>query len=275
MKMRILSAIVGVPIIILALVFHSYFPMCLNILASLASLICTIEVLSAKQLNKNFKVSIPCAILSVLLPLLLSWNFQYLLIFAFVFYFFSLLIIKNSEFTFSDIAFILTTVLLICAGISCMILSTMLDPVKSCYYAVLAIGVPWISDAGAYFVGVTMGKHKLCPSISPKKTIEGAVGGVVIGIIGAIAISLVYDFLLFEANVSINYLAVVILSAIATFTAMVGDLTFSLVKRSCNVKDYGNVIPGHGGILDRCDSIIMTAPFIYVFIQYFPLITLN
>ncbi|MEE1153791.1 MAG: CDP-archaeol synthase [Acutalibacteraceae bacterium] len=273
MKARILSAIVGVPLVILAFVLHRYFPMCLNIVASLASLICTIEVLTAKGLNKNKKISIPCALVSVLMPIVFYWDLQYLILFAFVFYIFSLLIIKNNEFTFVDMAFVLTTILLISIGMSCVAMSTMLDPVKSCYYAVLCIGIPWLSDGGAYFVGVSLGKHKLCPSISPKKTIEGAIGGVIVGILGGVVCSLVYDFLIFDANVSINYIAVIILSAIGTATSMVGDLTFSLIKRSCDVKDYGNVIPGHGGILDRCDSVIMTAPLIYVFIMYLPLVT--
>ncbi len=244
-------------------------------LAAVSSLICTVEVLTAKQLNKNWKISIPCALLSVSLPLLSPYNFQYLLLFAFAFYIFSLLIVKNDEFTFSDMAFVLTTVILISGGISSVVMCTMLDPANSCYYAVLCIGIPWISDGGAYFSGVSLGKHKLCPSISPKKTIEGAIGGIITGIIGAIIISLIYDFFIFGTNVNINYLAVVIVAVVSTISAMVGDLTFSLIKRGCKVKDYGNVIPGHGGILDRCDSIVMTAPFIYVFIQYLPLITVN
>ena len=83
MKARILSAIVGVPLVILAFVLHRYFPMCLNIIASLASLICTIEVLTAKGLNKNKKISIPCALVSVLVPIVFYWDLQYLILFAF------------------------------------------------------------------------------------------------------------------------------------------------------------------------------------------------
>ena len=129
----------------------------------------------------------------------------------------------------------------------------------------------WGSDIFAYFGGYLFGKHKLAPNLSPKKTIEGAVGGVIIGVIGAVVDALVFQFIIFDGNVTINYIGVLVVAAIGTVTSIIGDLTFSLIKRSCKVKDYGNIIPGHGGILDRCDSIIMTAPMLFVFVQYFPL----
>ena len=108
---------------------------------------------------------------------------------------------------------------------------------------------------GAYFVGVTCGKHKLCPNISPKKTVEGAIGGVVSSIVVTVILSLCF---------SKSLILPIVLTIPFCILGMVGDLFASAIKRSVNLKDYGNLIPGHGGILDRVDSIIMIAPLLYM-----------
>lgn len=122
----------------------------------------------------------------------------------------------------------------------------------------------WSSDSGAYFIGRALGKHKLCPAVSPKKTIEGSIGGV---LITCILLSLLnWYFALIPA------IAVVILSIAISVIGQVGDLIESLMKRSYGIKDSGNLIPGHGGILDRFDSIMLAAPVMYyciVMVQYF------
>jgi phosphatidate cytidylyltransferase len=118
--------------------------------------------------------------------------------------------------------------------------------------------VVWIGDAGAYYTGRSLGRHKLSPRISPKKTIEGLVGGITTSIIAAIVIHFTFfpEFPLPHAIV-----AGVILSA----CGVVGDLAESLWKRSADVKDSGTLIPGHGGFLDRFDSIFFTAPILYTY----------
>lgn len=125
----------------------------------------------------------------------------------------------------------------------------------------------WGCDTCAYLTGVTCGKHKLAPILSPKKSIEGAVGGVV----GAIILGAVYGYIFKDKIVTVDN-PVVIFAVICGFGAlisMVGDLAASAIKRNYDIKDYGKLIPGHGGILDRFDSIIFTAPLIYYFIMYF------
>lgn len=273
MKTRIISALIGIPLVVLALIFHRYFPLCLNIISAIASLICSVELLNAKKLTKDYIISIPCMLFAALMPMLVVTNLWQWLIFIFAFYLFTLLIVKNQKYSFNDIAYLVTAIGLSTAGFSTLIAATLVEATKSCFLVVLCIATAWVADAGAYFVGSACGKHKLCPNVSPKKTVEGAVGGVIIGILGAIVVGCVYHFFIFDGKATVDFVGVAIIATISTFTSIIGDLTFSLIKRSCNVKDYGNIIPGHGGILDRCDSIIMTAPVLFLFAQAWQLTT--
>lgn len=119
----------------------------------------------------------------------------------------------------------------------------------------------WGCDTCAYCVGVLFGKHKMSPKLSPKKSVEGAVGGIV----GAMLLTALYTFL-FSAQMNLNTEQIVILSLISgvgAFISMIGDLAASAIKRNYDIKDYGTLIPGHGGIMDRFDSVIITAPIIY------------
>lgn len=124
----------------------------------------------------------------------------------------------------------------------------------------------WGSDTSAYCVGVLFGKHKMSPILSPKKSVEGAIGGVV----GAMLFTGLYSFLISSVfNVEgIMILPLVIFAGIGALISMVGDLAASAIKRNFEIKDYGKLIPGHGGILDRFDSVIITAPIIY-FLAYY------
>lgn len=120
------------------------------------------------------------------------------------------------------------------------------------------MAMTWLSDTGAYFTGRALGKHKLAPVLSPKKTVEGAAGGLLAAIIAAICAKYI-------AFPELSAFSVVILAVIANFLAQTGDLAESLIKRSCQVKDSGSLIPGHGGILDRVDALIFSAPWVYFF----------
>ena len=125
----------------------------------------------------------------------------------------------------------------------------------------------WFGDSGAYFVGTFFGKHKLCPLISPKKTVEGLVGGVVtVGVVTVITVFIYNTFVL--NDVQLNYFVLVPLSMAASLVGVIGDLSASVIKREYDVKDFGNIMPGHGGVLDRFDSVIFVAPFLYIAFSY-------
>ncbi len=125
-----------------------------------------------------------------------------------------------------------------------------------------------MTDTCAYFVGSFFGKHKLCPKISPKKTVEGAIGGVVGCVIANVILYAVYETFIFENPVH-NYFPIVVASIITSIVGMCGDLTASVIKRNYGIKDFGNLIPGHGGIMDRFDSIMFVAVAFYAVFNIF------
>ncbi|MGE5557454.1 MAG: phosphatidate cytidylyltransferase [Bacillota bacterium] len=126
--------------------------------------------------------------------------------------------------------------------------------------ALFCLMVTWCNDSGAYFVGMLHGKHLLCPAISPKKTLEGAAGGLLLGVLAA-ALFGVFRFIAIKKAISVGVLCVVV--------AQCGDLFESVLKRDAQVKDSGDLIPGHGGILDRFDSLLWVAPLVYYYFTFF------
>lgn len=129
------------------------------------------------------------------------------------------------------------------------------------YLVWLILFSSWVCDTCAYFVGVTIGKKRIFPILSPKKSLEGCIGGVV----GSAIVGGLYAFLIVQRAIGDPRVlwAIVFICAAGAVMSMVGDLAASAIKRNHNIKDYGNLIPGHGGIMDRFDSMIVTAPMIY------------
>ncbi|MFD1862472.1 phosphatidate cytidylyltransferase [Planococcus chinensis] len=160
-------------------------------------------------------------------------------------------VVKNS-FTFDDAAFAILGTLYIGVGFYYMI-ETRIEGLAFVVYALLVV---WFTDSGAYFTGRKIGKRKLWPEISPNKTIEGFVGG----IIWAIAVALVLNYFV---DLDKSILIIVIVTIAASIFGQLGDLVESALKRHFNVKDSGHILPGHGGILDRFDSILFVMPLLH------------
>lgn len=142
--------------------------------------------------------------------------------------------------------------------------------IRNFEYGTFFVWLPFISawgcDTGAYFTGMSIGKHKLTPVLSPKKTIEGSIGG----ILSATLLSLIFAFVVKgNFNNNSNIILIFVLSGfVGSIVSQIGDLAASAVKRYMNIKDFGHIIPGHGGILDRFDSVLFTAPIVYYFIIF-------
>ena len=143
------------------------------------------------------------------------------------------------------------------------------------YFILLILCFAWGGDTAAYFAGRAFGRHKLAPIVSPHKTVEGAVGGVLGSMAAGCVLTLVYSLLSAKYNViSIqvqpkHYLVLLGMGAVASVLGILGDLFASSVKRQVGIKDYGTIFPGHGGILDRFDSVMFIAPFVSIAVRYF------
>ena len=138
------------------------------------------------------------------------------------------------------------------------------------YVILIPFAIAFMSDAGAYFVGMKFGKHKLAPVVSPNKTIEGALGGMVSAMLSMLVYALVLD--LIPGGFVVNYALALLYGLIGSLAGMFGDLCFSVIKRQTGIKDYGNLIPGHGGVLDRFDSLMTVAPLMEALLLLTPMV---
>ena len=136
------------------------------------------------------------------------------------------------------------------------------------FYILVAFLLSMVADTGAYFVGRAMGKHKLAPVISPKKTVEGAIGGAIVNVLAMMGYALLLNKCF--GFTQVNYLYAAIYGVLGAGASIIGDLTLSVIKRQVNIKDYGNLMPGHGGILDRFDSTMMVAPLVELLLLLIP-----
>ncbi|MBQ2939890.1 MAG: phosphatidate cytidylyltransferase [Clostridia bacterium] len=139
------------------------------------------------------------------------------------------------------------------------------------YLIVVALFIPWLSDIGAYFTGVFFGKHKLCPKVSPKKTVEGLIGGLVFSPLLITGTLYVYQLHADVHVYSYSYWLLAGTALIGSVLSVFGDLFASVIKRQHGIKDFGNIFPGHGGILDRFDSFFFALPMVALILDYIPL----
>ncbi|MDI1448279.1 phosphatidate cytidylyltransferase [Polyangium sp. 6x1] len=129
-------------------------------------------------------------------------------------------------------------------------------------FVLLALVLSWFSDTGAYFAGRFLGKHKLYEAVSPKKTVEGAVGGLAAAVVGAVV-----GHYFYLKSLPLEH--AIVLGLVAGAAGQAGDLAESMIKRSAGVKDSGGIVPGHGGILDRVDALMVTGTFTYIYVLFF------
>ncbi|OCS92356.1 phosphatidate cytidylyltransferase [Caryophanon latum] len=160
-------------------------------------------------------------------------------------------VVKN-KFTFDGIGFIIMSAMYVGLGFHYFIEAR----AEGVVYLIFAFVVVWTTDSGAYFTGRKFGKRKLWPHISPNKTVEGFVGGIVIAIIAAVIMELIYPF-------APSWTMLIIVTIICSIFGQIGDLVESAIKRHYNVKDSGRILPGHGGILDRFDSLLFVIPLLH------------
>lgn len=172
-------------------------------------------------------------------------------------------VITKNSFSFDDVGFVILSTMYIGIGFYFLIETRNLG-IEWVFYALLII---WATDSGAYFIGRSIGKRKLWPEISPNKTVEGSIGGVV----SALVVSLVFQFiaLKFFNGFDESYIKITIITIVLSVFGQIGDLVESALKRHYKVKDSGRILPGHGGILDRFDSLLFVLPILHFLLVLF------
>lgn len=269
MKLRIVTAVVLVPLL-LAILFLA--PTVVT--AFLFSLLCAVgayELLHNTGLVRHRRLIAYAMVSALLMPLWSFWGMEAVWgkigILVFVILLFMEIMISNMELKFSKLAVCAFAGLVIPYLLSAIVRIIAMDNGR--YYVIIPFVVGFLSDTGAYFIGCSFGKHKLAPTISPKKSVEGVFGGVGFAVVGMIVYGLIMQF---AFGFEVNYGAVALYGLLGTACGVFGDLCFSVIKRQAGIKDYGNLFPGHGGVLDRFDSMVLVGAAMELLLEVFPVV---
>lgn len=269
MKKRILAAVILIPLLLLVL--YPAPKIVMSIVLSLLCAISTFELLYTTGLVRHFRLNLYSAIVAAAIPIWCHFGSMRIWAEVTVFAFFVILFVELMQFNpkvkFEQVCMCIAAGLVIPYLFSGLVRIMISEDGR--YVILIPFIVSFLSDTGAFFVGCRFGKHKLAPVISPKKSVEGLIGGVLTAIIGMMLYCLVMEKLFF---CSVNYVYAVIYGLVGSLAGAFGDLCFSVVKRQTGIKDYGDIIPGHGGILDRFDSMLVVGPLMEVLLVLIPVV---
>ena len=261
MKVRVISAIVALIILLPVLIFSHTFM--LPLAGAVVALLCLYEMFGCLKVRRNLWVSVPFYLVGAFAPFGMRYiqDKQLLLAcYAAAVGVLALIMLTASVFshrklpTHQTSSAYMTSLYIIAAFTSIVYVRDSSD--KGMFLMLMMFAAPWITDTFAYFFGRMLGKHKLIPDVSPKKTVEGSVAG----IICCTLTILLYGFVCNRVwGVQCNYVILAVLGVLLSIVGQVGDLAMSVIKREYNIKDYGKIMPGHGGALDRFDSVLAVA----------------
>lgn len=270
MKTRILTAIVALCLFVPVCIFSDtwVFPIAFAVL----SLVGVHEMISCIGMKSAYLYTVPAYLFAIGAPILAycraetAMSTMLLLQFVLMIYILFMAVVRRGRDKVTDLAVYYMTSFYVIVSFASVVLLRMSE--NGNYLYLLAFIGPWVSDTFAWLCGRLFGKHKLIPEVSPKKTVEGAVGGVVFA---GLAFAL-YGFLVSLLNdaVTPNYVLLAVAGVICAIVSQFGDLIASFIKRQYGVKDYGSVFPGHGGVMDRFDSVLLAAPILYLVLTYIP-----
>ncbi len=283
MKQRIITAIVG--LMVLGVFFVFYNTIIADIMIAIFASIAVFELLKAMKLTKYKLFSISTLIYTycvIFSTIYFPKNVFLIVTLIYITFCFVYMLNKLETFPIEKMFYGLAVSFFIGIIFSIfVIIKYKSNAQNALFYLLIGLGSAWWSDAGAYFTGTLCGKHKLCPHVSPKKTIEGLIGGIVVSILGNLAVS--YTFItvcnnfapfsyILNNGIKVDVLRIVLLTPFLSLMGVLGDLSASIIKRQTNIKDYGNLFPGHGGVMDRFDSVLFIMPYIYVIFNMLPFI---
>lgn len=272
MKTRILVSIVGIPLLLVVLLALPEIATALLIAAM--SVIAVYELLWRTGLGKDMGLLIASSVMALAVCLWCTgqmlWVEALIGLWLYLMVLVGLMIASHAKLRFEAVAVAIFGGLIIPLVLSALTRIRMMDYGR--YYILIPLVLCFGTDSAAYFVGRAFGKHKMAPIISPKKSWEGAAGGAVGGIILMFLYTLVLDV---AFGMEVQYAACILYGIMGAGVCILGDLAFSVIKRQTGIKDYGNLLPGHGGILDRFDSMSFVAPMAEALLLVLPLITSN
>lgn len=268
MLKRVLTAVVGVPLLLVVLLLLP--SVCTAVLVGAMSAIAVFELLWGTGLVKQKRLVIYTAAMAFLSVMWSNFGMEHAWAVAgFLLYcalMFGEMLIHHGKLPFQNVAISFVAGLLLPYLLAAI---TRIHAVANGTHMVLVPFVmAFMSDTFAFFVGSAMGKHKLAPNISPNKTVEGVFGGIFGAILGMVGYGLVMQF---AFGFTVNYVFAVIYGILGSVASVFGDLVFSAIKRQTGIKDYGKLFPGHGGVLDRFDSMVMVAPLAELLLLVLPL----
>ena len=278
MKKRMITAIVALIVFIPVLIFADTWA--LPIVASLGSMIACFEMFSCVGQKKNIIFTLPTYVIALIFPILSRIAYIYEFQQSFIkfalavaviapLYMFAVAVFQTKKLCVTDAGLAAFSCFYIIAALTSLIYIHDFA-ILGKYVYLLCFIAAWVTDSFAYFTGMLFGKHKLIPEVSPKKTVEGAIGGVVFCAISMVVFGLIIEnFFNPENSFHANYLVLAISGIVISVISQIGDLIMSLIKRKYQIKDYGKIFPGHGGILDRCDSVIAVSLAIAFITSYF------
>ena len=269
MGKRILVAVVCIPLIFV--IFYLLPPIFLPIMISALSMVAVHEVLWSTGFVKNPKISALSIALSGVIPfwVFIGEGMRSALVGIFLYFLLIFVVAISSHYTVTleKMGGSFFFAMLIPYFLSSFV--RLSQQSLGDYLILIPLVAAFTSDAFALFAGMAFGKHKLAPELSPKKTVEGAVGGFV----GSVVCCLIYGAVMqFGFQLRVNYGIFVLYGALGSIVSQIGDLSFSYIKRQYDLKDFGNIFPGHGGVLDRFDSVIFCAPLIEILVHFLPAI---
>lgn len=272
MKTRILTGMVALAIFLPFLIFSGTFAF--GFAMAVCCLVSVFEMLRCVGVHKNPAVSIPMMLVAFSLPGCVYFvdgleQFMQIAIPTVLLMMLWLLAVSVFSLGAFDIANISSAAFLcfyIISAYSSILFLRYYEETGAYTYLLIFIGA-WVSDSFAYFCGVFFGKHKLIPEISPKKTIEGSVGGIVFCALGFVLYGVILKHGL-AMSVDFHYWRLIVYGVAVSVVSQIGDLAMSAVKRHYNIKDFGKIFPGHGGMLDRFDSILAVSVVLFVLNEF-------
>ena len=266
MKTRIITAAVAIVIAALLFIFGEMNSVVITIAVSILSTVMCGEYLSAKKLHHNMLLYLPCLVFGCLIPALSYTSLFFMPYFCFLLFLCVIAVVFHDTIPLDDVMYAFFGVSLITLTMAMFAIRVCAANYHPTFWAMLIFCVPFFADTAAYFVGSAMGKRKLCPKISPKKTFEGAAAGLLAGTLAPLVVGLIFHFV--YGDLHLLWWILPIIGLVNAVLSIIGDLFFSVVKRKYGIKDYGSVMPGHGGFLDRFDSMIFCIPFVYYLTKY-------